>query len=105
MIRRPPRSTLFPYTTLFRSEEKVYDLDLKKKSYKVTTFAELRRQMEEAMKKAQESARTAQQPAAAPARDPNQKDIEFDFNVKETGEKKAINGFEARQFLITLAMH
>ena len=25
MIRRPPRSTLFPYTTLFRSERKGYD--------------------------------------------------------------------------------
>src|SRR2546422_1056504 len=24
MIRRPPRSTLFPYTTLFRSELKAY---------------------------------------------------------------------------------
>src|ERR1039458_2186003 len=24
MIRRPPRSTLFPYTTLFRSMDKVY---------------------------------------------------------------------------------
>src|SRR3712207_8161094 len=24
MIRRPPRSTLFPYTTLFRSEESLY---------------------------------------------------------------------------------
>src|SRR2546430_7865997 len=24
MIRRPPRSTLFPYTTLFRSEREVY---------------------------------------------------------------------------------
>src|SRR3712207_8054915 len=24
MIRRPPRSTLFPYTTLFRSEEAVF---------------------------------------------------------------------------------
>src|SRR3712207_5336338 len=24
MIRRPPRSTLFPYTTLFRSEEKAW---------------------------------------------------------------------------------
>src|SRR3712207_8814460 len=23
MIRRPPRSTLFPYTTLFRSEERI----------------------------------------------------------------------------------
>src|SRR5258707_15661506 len=26
MIRRPPRSTLFPYTTLFRSEEHTSDL-------------------------------------------------------------------------------
>src|SRR5260221_13767072 len=25
MIRRPPRSTLFPYTTLFRSAEKIAD--------------------------------------------------------------------------------
>src|SRR5258707_5641183 len=24
MIRRPPRSTLFPYTTLFRSEKMIY---------------------------------------------------------------------------------
>src|SRR3712207_7793538 len=24
MIRRPPRSTLFPYTTLFRSQQRVY---------------------------------------------------------------------------------
>src|SRR5438309_4331178 len=27
MIRRPPRSTLFPYTTLFRSREQVRDRD------------------------------------------------------------------------------
>src|SRR2546430_9124489 len=27
MIRRPPRSTLFPYTTLFRSEEQVSELE------------------------------------------------------------------------------
>src|SRR5260221_14764024 len=27
MIRRPPRSTLFPYTTLFRSLPEVYGLD------------------------------------------------------------------------------
>src|SRR5438094_5104114 len=29
MIRRPPRSTLFPYTTLFRSERTVQLLDLR----------------------------------------------------------------------------
>src|SRR2546430_11586167 len=28
MIRRPPRSTLFPYTTLFRSFEKMRPLEL-----------------------------------------------------------------------------
>src|SRR5258705_13531102 len=27
MIRRPPRSTLFPYTTLFRSEHALEDID------------------------------------------------------------------------------
>src|SRR3712207_8583723 len=26
MIRRPPRSTLFPYTTLFRSEDRSHDM-------------------------------------------------------------------------------
>src|SRR5256885_11109319 len=30
MIRRPPRSTLFPYTTLFRSSLIVYDRPLSK---------------------------------------------------------------------------
>src|SRR3712207_7096564 len=28
MIRRPPRSTLFPYTTLFRSAERLAELPL-----------------------------------------------------------------------------
>src|SRR3712207_8168706 len=28
MIRRPPRSTLFPYTTLFRSAQALDDLDV-----------------------------------------------------------------------------
>src|SRR3712207_7805483 len=29
MIRRPPRSTLFPYTTLFRSSEEIYNLKMR----------------------------------------------------------------------------
>ena len=39
MIRRPPRSTLFPYTTLFRSDDTVLDLFTKrKKGVTVTIF-------------------------------------------------------------------
>ena len=30
MIRRPPRSTLFPYTTLFRSQEMEFSIDIAK---------------------------------------------------------------------------
>ena len=37
-------------------EEKIYDLDLRRKTYKVTTFEEIRRQMREAEAKARESA-------------------------------------------------
>src|SRR2546426_8648392 len=29
MIRRPPRSTLFPYTTLFRSRQRLVDQDVR----------------------------------------------------------------------------
>src|SRR2546422_6772996 len=40
MIRRPPRSTLFPYTTLFRSHEDVEELAL---AAPQDTFAEVAR--------------------------------------------------------------
>ena len=36
MIRRPPRSTLFPYTTLFRSEIKKLKTSKKKEKKKKT---------------------------------------------------------------------
>jgi hypothetical protein len=88
------------------SEEKVYDLDLKKKSYKVTTFAELRRRMEEARKKAEEDARKEQaREKEKPAEpDPNQKQVEIDFSIKNTGEKKAINGFNTSESIMTIVV-
>ena len=88
------------------NEEKIYDLDVRKKTYTVTTFAELRRRMEEAQRKAQESARGAQprEQPSEPARDPNRVELEVDFDVKDTGEKKAINGFNTRQVIMTVAL-
>jgi hypothetical protein len=91
------------------AEEKVYDLDMKKKSYKITTFDELRRRMEEARKRAEENA--AKQPAAAPkptpapAPDKNQKQMDIEFSLKETGQKKNLNGFETREIVMTITMH
>ena len=86
------------------AEEKVYDLDMKKKSYKVTTFAELRRRMEEAQKKAQDNAQKAAPRSEAPPPSQNQKQMEVDVDIKNTGEKKAINGFDTRQVIMTITL-
>ena len=89
-------------------EEKVYDLDIKKKTYKVTTFAELRRRMEEAKRKAEEDAKKQaqqeqkQQPAEKPAAD--EKQMEIDFSLKETGQKKTVNGYDTREVVMTITM-
>jgi hypothetical protein len=86
------------------SEEKVYDIDLKKKSYKVTTFADLRRQMEEARRKAAENAQKAQAREKPSAPKGDEKQMEVDFNVKNTGEKRAINGFDTHEAIVTITV-
>lgn len=89
------------------SEEKIYDLDMKKKTYKVTTFAELRKQMEDARREAEESARREQGREAddKPAeKDPNAKEVEVDFDIKNTGASKSINGFDTRQTIVTVTV-
>jgi hypothetical protein len=87
-------------------EEKIYDLDMKKKTYKVTTFAELRRRMEEAKKKAEQDAQKEQpkekEKAAEPA--PRESNVEIDFDVKNTGQKKTVNGFDAHQVLMVITV-
>lgn len=88
------------------SEEKVYDLDMKKKTYKVTTFAELRRQMQEAQQKAQAEAKKEEgQPAqkAEPAK-PQESQVDIDFDIKNTGQKKQVNGFDTHEAVLTITV-
>jgi hypothetical protein len=88
------------------TEEKIYDLDLKKKTYKVTTFAEIRKQMEEARRQAQQSAREERpsEPSKPAEKDPNAKEYEVDFDIKNTSETKAINGFDTKKSVITITV-
>jgi hypothetical protein len=85
------------------AEEKIYDLDMKRKSYKVTTFDEIRRQMEEARKKAEQEAErdSSSSNPHSNATNEKQKEVEVDFTVKNTGEKKTINGFDTHQAIAT----
>jgi hypothetical protein len=91
-------------------EEKVYDIDMRRKTYKVTTFDQIRQQMREAEARAREAA--AKEASSQPSQEPQQpaqqekpaKEVEVDFDVKNTGQTKAIGGFETRQVVATIAV-
>src|SRR5262245_9347038 len=85
------------------SEEKIYVLDMKKKEYKVITFAEMRQQMEE-MKKNLQQQQQSMNPEDKKALEDAGKQLEFDADVKETGEKKNIAGQDTRQVIMTITM-
>ncbi len=88
------------------AEEKIYDLDVKRKTYRVMTFAELRQRMEEAKAKAEKAAReeqAKQKAEPAPASRPEDS-VEIDLDVKSTGQKRAINGFNTSQVVVTVAV-
>ena len=84
------------------SEEKVYDLDIKKKQYTVTTFDEIRRRMREAQEKMAKESEKAE-PGERQEQKP-QKEYEVDFDVKETGQKKQIAGYDAKQAIVTITV-
>lgn len=82
------------------AEEKIYDLDGRRRTYTVTTFEELRRRMEEARTEAEERAGEERD---EPARE-GEPDVEIDFTVRETGERRTIAGHSARQVIATVTM-
>jgi hypothetical protein len=86
------------------SEEKVYDVDVKKKEYKVTTFEELRRRLKEERDRAEKQAKSR------PAEDQNNleksgKEIEFEADVKDTGQHKTIAGHDTHEVILTITAH
>ena len=86
------------------SEEKVYDLDMKRKEYRVTTFAELRKQWQDAQAKAEKDMKSAKD---QPSNDPKQsgKQYEVSASVKETGQTKTIAGNNTREVVLTITVH
>ena len=86
-------------------EEKVYDLDLKKKEYRVTTFEELRRRIKEEQERAaKEAAKEEGRPEKQEPEQGPRKEWEFDFKADETGQKKQIAGYDTRQVIMTVTL-
>ena len=85
------------------AEEKVYDLDMRKKTYTVTTFDELRRRMREEQEKAKKQAEK-EEPSSTKDQEKPAKEIEVDFDVKETGQKKQIAGYDTHESVMTITV-
>ena len=86
-------------------EEKIYDLDLKKKEYKVTTFEEMRQRIKDAREQAEKDAKeqAGKEEQAKEKQEPT-KEWELDFDAKETGQKKQIAGYDAREVIMTVTL-
>jgi len=88
------------------AEEKVYNIDLDSKSYKVVTFAEMRQKIQEMQAKAKQNAAAAkekQEKQDKPA-EPQTK-MAVDVSTHESGQRKTINGFDCKQVITTVTMH
>ena len=85
------------------AEEKVYELDAKKKQYTVTTFDEIRRRMREAEEKAKKEAEKAEPGEKQPEQKPT-REFEVDFDVKDTGQRKQLAGYDARNTIVTITV-
>lgn len=90
-------------TIIDLAEEKVYELDIKKKTYTVTTFEELRRRMREAAEKAEKESQK-EDPGQAQEQQKPTKEYEVDFDVKETGQKKQIAGYDTHEAIATVTV-
>jgi hypothetical protein len=88
------------------SEEKIYQLDSKKKNYRVMTFAQIRQQMEEAKAKAEKAMREeqAKQKDTPPPTQKPEDVMEIDLDVKKTGQTRSIIGFNTNQVVVTVTV-
>jgi hypothetical protein len=85
-------------------EEKVYTVDYKKKTYTVKTFEQIRREMQEAQEKAEKQAER-EEPRDEKEKDQGpRKEYEVDFDLKETGQKRQIAGYDTREVVMTVAV-
>lgn len=83
------------------TEQKTYDLDVRRKQYTVMTFAQIRAQFEKAKEDARKQAEKAT-PEEKEQMQESGKQLEFDAKVTETGQKKTIAGYDTREVVLTI---
>jgi len=89
------------------AEERIYDLDFKKKTYSVTTFAELKKKFDEMRAKAEQEAAKKKAEADAMAQAQGMEgaaELEVEFQASPTAEKRPIAGHEAKLVILRVTV-
>jgi hypothetical protein len=84
------------------AEQKIYTLDFKKKNYEVLTFEEMRRRLQEARDEAAKSVSQNKSSSVSQNKPPAEQQMEFDVSLKESGQKRTINGYDCREVVMTI---
>jgi hypothetical protein len=85
-------------------EEKVYTLDVKRKEYKVQTFAEIRAEWEKQKADAEKQMKNMKPEEKQQAEDAG-KQMEVELKVEQTGQKKTIAGYDTHEAIMTVTTH
>ncbi|MEZ5318028.1 MAG: hypothetical protein R2752_11560 [Vicinamibacterales bacterium] len=83
------------------SEERVYDLDIRKKEYRVRTFAEIREEFEKARADAEKRMQEMKPEEKEEIQQAGQ-ELEVDVDVKDMEESKDILGHTAKHMVLTV---
>jgi hypothetical protein len=101
LVRMFAHSATGPKADIVRlDDDKIYHIDLTKKEYTETSFAEMRAQMQAAREK-QEKAQESQQKSATGVDESQCEWSDPKADVKRTGEKATIAGFDSERRIIT----
>jgi hypothetical protein len=84
-------------------KETITNVDLQKHTYTEMTFEQMRQQMEQAAE--QMKAKQAEQKPSTPSQQaPNNVDIKFTVNVRNTGTNKQVSGLNTSESILTMQM-
>ncbi len=84
-------------------QETITEIDPAKRQYTVVTFAQMKQQIDAAMRKAKEQQAAHPTPAAPPS-DPGTTEMKFTAHVRQTGAVKAVSGVDANESILAMMM-
>lgn len=85
-------------------KETITNIDLQKRTYTQMTFEQMRQQFEQAVQQAKEQQAKQQPTAPPPQQKPDNVQVSFKVNVRNTGATKQVSGVGANESILTMEM-